>query len=105
MIANDSLGLRFTMHKKFFGFMYGLNIISQAIFSLLTPVALLFFVCRLLVKKANAPEWLYAIFITVGILIGLASMVRFTISASENLERLERQKENETKTGSNDNEK
>lgn len=93
------------MHKKFFGFMYGLNIISQAIFSLLTPAALLFAICWLLVSKSGAPEWLYAIFITVGVLIGLISMVRFAISASENLQRLEKQKENKTKTGRDTNEK
>jgi F0F1-type ATP synthase assembly protein I len=93
------------MHKKFFGFMYGLNIISQAIFSLLTPAALLFALSWLLVRYVGAPEWLYAIFITVGVLAGLVSMVRFAISASENLERLEKQKEKDRKTGSNINEK
>ena len=93
------------MHKRFFGFMYGLNIISQAVFSLLTPAALLFAICWLLVSKCGAPEWLYAIFITVGVLIGLISMVRFAITASENLERLEKSKVNNTKTGKNANEK
>lgn len=93
------------MHKKFFGFMYGLNIMSQAIFSLLTPAALLFAICWLLVKRVGAPEWLYAIFIAVGVLIGLISMVRFAISASENLERLEKQRKNKNETGHTTNEK
>ncbi len=103
-ILNFYLKLRLKMHKKFFGFLYGLNIISQAIFSLLTPAALLFALSWLLVRYTGAPEWLYTIFITVGVLAGLVSMVRFAITASENLERLENSKENKEKTGKPSNE-
>lgn len=93
------------MHKKFFGFMYGMNIISQAILSLLTPPALLFAISWLLVRYAGAPKWIYVISITIGVLGGFVSMVKFAITASENLERLENSKENKEKTGKSSNEK
>ena len=93
------------MYKRFISAMYAINIVAQSIFSLLTPAALMFAVAWLLVKKAGTPEWLYAVFITLGIIAGLISMVRFAITASENLERLEKQRENNKKTGHTTNEK
>lgn len=81
--------------------MYAINIIAQAVFSLLTPAALMFCVAWLLVKKAAAPEWLYAVLIPVGIIAGLVSMVKFVISAASALERLEKQTKNNKKTGRN----
>lgn len=83
------------MKNKAFGFMYSLNIIAQAIFSLVTPTALLFGVGWLLVSRAGAPTWIYAILLPLGILTGLVSMVKGVISATSALERLEKQDENE----------
>ena len=79
--------------------MYAINIIAQSIFSLVTPAALMFCIAWLFVKKASAPEWLYAVLIPLGIIAGLVSMVRFVLSATSALERLENQ--TKYKTGRN----
>ena len=93
------------MHKKLFSVLYAVNIISQAIFTLLIPLALGFGLAWLLVKSLDAPEWLYAVFIPLGVITGLVSMVKFAISASESLERLEKQRNNSKKTGNTNDEK
>ncbi len=88
------------MYKRFVGVLYALNIIIQAIVTLLTPAALMLLTSWLLVKYLSAPEWLYAVLLTIGFLAGLISMVRFVISAAEGLERLEKQ--NSGKNGKNE---
>ena len=93
------------MQNKLFSVMYGVNIVAQAIFSLLTPAALMFGIGWLFVNKVGAPGWLYAVLIPIGIVAGLISMVKFVIAAGTNLERLEKQIENEKKTGKGKNEK
>ena len=93
------------MQNKLFSVMYGVNIVAQAIFSLLTPAALMFGIGWLFINKVGAPEWLYAILIPIGILVGLISMVKFVIAAGVNLERLEKQTGNQNKTGNDKNEK
>lgn len=93
------------MHKRLFSVLYAVNIISQAVFTLLIPAALGFCFAWLLVAKVGAPEWLYAVFISVGIVAGLISMVKFAISASESLERLEKQRNHSKGSGNNKNEK
>lgn len=89
------------MHKKFFSVMYGVNIVAQSVFSLITPVLILFALSWVLVSKAGAPEWIYAITVTLGVIIGFVSMIKFVIVASENLNRLENQTKNKDKTGQN----
>ena len=81
--------------------MYVLNIIAQAIFSLLTPAVLMFCISWLLINKAGAPEWIYAVTISLGIIAGLISMVKFVLAATSALERLEKQNKNNGKTGHN----
>ena len=77
------------MYKRFVGAMYVLNIVMQSIFTLLTPAALGFFIAWLAISKLSAPQWLYAVLIPVGVISGFISMVKFAISASEGLERME----------------
>jgi hypothetical protein len=79
------------MKNKAFGFMYSLNVIGQAIFSLLTPAALMFGISWLLINKLSAPMWIYAITLPIGIISGLFSMVKTVIAATGALERLEKQ--------------
>ena len=79
------------MHNKLFSFLYAINIVSQAIFSLLVPVGLMILAAWLMVDRVGAPKFVYAIAIALGFLIGLYSMVRFVITATANLERLENQ--------------
>ena len=85
------------MYKRFVGAMYVMNIIAQAIVTLLIPAALMFFISWLFVAKCGAPEWLYAVLITLGIISGFISMIRFVIRASEGLERMEQQRNSKNK--------
>ena len=93
------------MRNKLFSVMYAINIVAQAIFTLLTPSALMFFIALLCIKKLSAPEWLYAVLIPLGVIAGLVSMVKFVISATAGLERLEKQTKNKDKTEQSNNEK
>ena len=85
------------MYKRFVSAMYVVNIIAQAIVTLLIPAALMFFISWLFVAKCGAPEWLYAVLITLGIISGFISMIRFVIRASEGLERMENERKSKTK--------
>ena len=77
------------MYKKFVSSFYVVNIVLQSIITLVAPAALMFFVAWLLVEKCSLPTFIYVPFIVIGFLAGLISMVRFAISASEGLSRLE----------------
>lgn len=84
----------------FMNAMYALNIISQAIFSLATPIGIGVLASYLLVEFAAAPSWIYAPLTVLGALSGLYSMIKFILSATAGLERLEKEqtqrgKENE----------
>ena len=80
------------MYKGFVSASYVFNIVMQSLFTLLTPAALGFSVCWLFINKVGAPSWIYAIVIPLGIIIGFISMIKFAISASESLERLEKER-------------
>ncbi len=82
------------MYKNFVSAMYVLNIIFQAIFTLITPPALLFFINYLCVRNLSFPKWSYAISLSLGFILGIISMIKFAIAASEGLERLEKQRKN-----------
>ena len=77
------------MYKRFLSIAYVMNIVFQALFSLITPIGLFFLVGWLLVRYASVGEWIYAPLIILGVLAGLVSMVRFVISAMSAYERLE----------------
>ena len=83
------------MYKKFMSPIYVINIISQAIFTLIIPPGAFFFLNYLCVANFDVPKWSYAISLSLGFIIGLYSMVRFVIAASEGLERLEKQQDKE----------
>ncbi len=82
------------MYRNFVGALYVLNIIFQAIFTLLTPPAIFFLINYLCVSKLSFPKWTYAISLSVGFVLGIISMIKFAITASEALERLEKQRKN-----------
>ncbi len=79
------------MKKNLISSVYVLNIIGQCIFSLIMPMLLMLGLSWLLVSKAGAPSWLYAVLVPIGTVSGLVSMIKFAITASENLTRLEEQ--------------
>lgn len=82
------------MYKNFVSAMYVLHIVFQAIFTLVTPPLLLFLVNLFCVSKLSFPKWTYAISLSVGFILGIISMIKFAITASEALERLEKQRKN-----------
>ena len=93
------------MYKKFVSALYLINIIAQAIFTLLTPAALMLLISWLLVTRLSLPEWLYAVFIPIGMIAGFISMIRFVISATDSLERIEKQRSISRRNGRDKNEK
>ena len=85
------------MSKKYYELvssLYVLNIIAQSVFSLLVPIGLAVLLSWILTANADAPGWIYAILVPLGAIIGIISMIKFAISASESLERLEKQRKN-----------
>ena len=70
---------------------YVINIIFQSILSLLSPIALMFFVAWLLVTKLSVGTWAYVVFIMIGVFSGLYSMVVFILNACRALEAIEKQ--------------
>ena len=80
------------MKKNFISAMYVLNIVGQCIFSLLVPMLLMLALTWLFVSKLAAPSWLYAVLVPIGAVAGIISMIKFAVTASDNLTRLENQK-------------
>ena len=76
------------MNKAYSTF-YVINIVFQAIFTLLWQILTALAVGWIFVNKLNAPEWIYVPLILVGVMTGLISMVRFILSAMKSLERIE----------------
>ena len=79
------------MYKKFITPVYIINMVLQALFSLIAPIGLMLGIAYLLVTYAECPSWIYVIFIMLGVFSGLYSMVSFILGASRALEALEKQ--------------
>ena len=84
------------MYGKFVSAVYLLNIIFQSFFNLAFPIALSILGSWLLVEKASAPGWIYAPLVVIGVIIGFSSMIKFILSATRALDRLEEQKKVKT---------
>ncbi len=78
-------------YGKFVSAVYILNVIVQSFFSLACPMGLGLLSAWLLVEKASAPSFLYALLIVFGALVGLYSMVKFILDTMTAVERLEKQ--------------
>ena len=78
------------MHKKIFNASYLINVLFQAFFNLLFPLALAFGVGWLLTAKLALPSWIYVPLLLAGLAIGLISMIKFLIYALDVFEKLER---------------
>lgn len=85
------------MYRKTVNALYLINIISQALFTLLTLPALAALLTFLLVKFAGAPQFLYAILIPIAFIGGIFAMIKFIISAGEGFERLQKEREQKAK--------
>ena len=84
--------------KQAYSTFYVINIVFQAIFTLLWQIATALIVGWLLVEKIGAPIWVYVPLILVGVVSGLVSMVRFILAAMKSLERIEEQKRKKKKS-------
>lgn len=81
------------MYRKFITPIYTVTIFIQSFFSLLTPIGLMWLFAWLLNTHAGVEPWIFAVFILIGVFVGLYSMVSFIIKASRALELLEKQHE------------
>lgn len=79
------------MYRKFITPVYILNIVFQSLFSLLTPAGLAFLSAWLLDKYTSVGGWIYALLITLGVLVGFYSMINFILRAMAALDALEKQ--------------
>ena len=81
------------MYKKLIRAMESLNVLFQALYTLALPVGLAAIVSYLLTKYTSVEGWIWAVLLTLGTLSGLYSMVKYLLSALENLDRLEKERE------------
>lgn len=81
------------MYDKLSSMLHSMNIIFQALYSLVMPIGIGGFSSYLLTKYASAPKWIWAVLLTLGTLLGLYSMVKYILTAMKNLELLEKQRE------------
>lgn len=70
---------------------YTVNIVIQAIVSLASPIAVMFFGAYLLDRYTEVGGWIYVVGILLGVGMGLYSMVVFILRASRALEAIEKQ--------------
>lgn len=73
--------------------LYIINIVFQSFISLVSPAALMLLASWLLDKYTSVGGWIYAVLITLGVITGFVSMIRFIIRGMAALEALERQQE------------
>ncbi len=81
------------MYGKAFTALQLINIVVHSIFTLLWQIGLSILIGWLCVEKWSAPSWLYVPLILLGVASGLIGMVRFILSASASVERIERERE------------
>ncbi len=80
------------MYRKFISAFQMLNILLQAIYSLLLPIGIGALLSFLLTKYASAPKWIWAVLLLLGTFVGLYSMIKFILTATAGLERMEKQR-------------
>ena len=85
------------MNKAYSSF-YTINIVFQAIFTLIWQIAAAVGIGWIVVNKLGAPSWAYVPIILGGVLTGLVTMVRFILAAMRSLDRLEEQKRKKKKS-------
>ncbi len=78
------------MKGQTISFVYVLNIVFHALFSLLFSIAIMVGLAYLIVNVWGGPGWVYIPLILLGVGTGAVSMVRFILSAMAGLERLEK---------------
>ena len=81
------------MYGRAFSAIQVINIVIHSIFTLLWQIGLSVLIGWLLTERWGAPQWVFVPIILLGVGSGLVSMVRFVISASASVERIERERE------------
>ncbi len=92
----------FVRYGKFVSAVYIINIVVQSFFSLVCPMGLGFLSAWLLVEKAGAAPYLYAVLTVLGALVGIYSMIKFILDTMKAVERLERQHEEKRSSAEKD---
>lgn len=78
-------------YQKLITPLYVINIVFQALITLLSPIAIMLLFAWLLVTKLSVGAWIYVAFIMMGVFSGLYSMVVFILGACRALEAIEKQ--------------
>lgn len=86
------------MYKKLVSTLYAINIVSQAIFTMVIPIGLGALVSYLLTTHAGVGPWIWAVLIPLGAISGIISMIKFVLSAMSGLNSLEKQHRETSKT-------
>ena len=81
------------MYKKIISAFQLLNILFQALYSLALPIGIGALAAFLLTKFASIEKWIWAPFLIAGVFTGLYSLVKFLLTATKNLERLEKERD------------
>jgi len=84
------------MYKKFISAFQMLNILFQALYCLVLPIGIGALFSFLVTKFLNAPKWIWAILLTLGVFSGLYSMIKYILSATRALENLDRGRDRRT---------
>jgi hypothetical protein len=86
--------------NRSYSFVYVVNIVFQAIFTLLFHIGSGLLLSWVLVEKLDAPAFTYAILIILSVMIGLISMIKFILASMNALTHLEKSyKEKRRKNG------
>lgn len=80
---------------------YIVNIIVQSIFTLLLHIGAALLFSWLLVDKCGWPSWIYALFVTISLISGFFSMIRFILTAMRALDNLEKSRKEKRRKNEN----
>lgn len=78
------------MQKRIYNAAYLINVIFQAFFNLMFPMAVGFFAGYIMTEKLSLPQWWYAVLLVAGLAVGLFSMIKFLIYALDAFEKIEK---------------
>ena len=76
--------------RRTYSFIYVVNIVFQAIFTLLFHIGASLLLSWFLVDKCGLAPFVYAILIIIGVITGLFSMIKFVIISMRALDNLEK---------------
>ena len=79
------------MYKRLVSSLYTINIVSQAIVTMLIPIGLGALISYLLTTYAGVKPWIWAVLIPLGAFSGIFSMIKFVLNAMSALNALEKQ--------------